>query len=81
MIIVHSYRDETGAHVTISDDGVGFDPKTIDADDGKHHGLKLVEQRLDHLCGGTVVILSTPGVGTMVTVTIPDRIQEENEPC
>ena len=81
MIIVHSYRDETGAHVTISDDGVGFDPKTIDADGGKHHGLKLVEQRLDHLCGGTVVILSTPGVGTTVTVTIPDRIQEENEPC
>ena len=55
--------------VTVSDDGVGFDPGASVATD---HGFGLfsIRERLKHL-GGRMEIVSAPGQGTRVTLEAP----------
>lgn len=63
--------------VIISDDGVGFDmeeakKKQETQSDGKSHvGMENTRRRLADLCGGSVMIESTPGEGTVATVILP----------
>lgn len=47
------------------DDGVGFDPGAFRGD-----GLRLLRRRIEYL-GGTAVVESTPGGGTVVSVCLP----------
>ncbi|MBT2467395.1 sensor histidine kinase [Streptomyces sp. ISL-66] len=47
------------------DDGVGFDPAELRGD-----GLRLLRRRIEYL-GGTAVVESTPGGGTVVSVCLP----------
>ncbi|WP_108422738.1 sensor histidine kinase [Flagellimonas amoyensis] len=54
--------------LTIEDDGVGFDPKTLKDDKGM--GLKSIAFRAEFI-GGTFDINSRPGMGTLVTISIP----------
>ncbi|MDD7941765.1 GAF domain-containing sensor histidine kinase [Actinomycetospora lutea] len=54
------------AHLTLADDGVGFDP----ASGTRGYGLASVRERAD-LVGGSVRVISRPGTGTTVTVTVP----------
>jgi two-component system NarL family sensor kinase len=56
-------------HVTlrVEDDGAGFDSATIPAG---RFGLVGMRERA-HLVGGTLVVESSPGVGTTVAVRIP----------
>ena len=57
--------------VTVSDDGVGFDvPKTID-DGGRHLGIKNTRYRIREMVGGSLEIVSAPGKGTTVSITVP----------
>ncbi len=68
--IVLRTRDLGGAvTVTVEDDGVGFD--TGQPGDAHSIGLKNIRFRLEHLVHGTLDIASEPGVGTVVTITIP----------
>ena len=57
--------------VTVSDDGIGFDPdQTID--DGKQHlGIKNTRYRIREMMGGGLDMESAPGKGTTVTIKIP----------
>ena len=58
--------------IEIRDTGVGFDVTIPRPDDGhKHVGISNVRQRLETLCGGTLTIESTPGVGTTSIIRIP----------
>ena len=58
--------------IEIRDTGVGFDASIPRPDDGhKHIGISNVRQRLETLCGGTLTIDSTPGVGTTSIIRIP----------
>ena len=57
--------------LTVSDNGVGFDPERYMEDGKVHVGLMNVRQRLASRMNATVEIDSTPGSGTTVTVTIP----------
>jgi signal transduction histidine kinase len=56
-------------HLTISDDGRGFDLETV-----RHHGgglgLVSIEERA-HVVGGTVRILTRPEQGTTILVRVP----------
>lgn len=62
---------DTAFVITVADTGRGFDPEHY-ADDGQVHiGISSVRERLRILCGGTLTIQSTPGCGTVATVTIP----------
>ena len=70
-------RSEKGNFlIFIEDDGVGFDPSAA----GSEHsvGLKNVRFRLRHMVNGSLSIDSTPGHGTVYTISIP---QKEASPC
>lgn len=64
---------ETGEEywVSICDDGVGFVPGEVPDDNKSHIGIENISQRLEILCGGSLEIQSTLGVGTHVTVHLP----------
>ena len=64
-------EDNENYIITVSDTGCGFDT-TKPKDDGKRHvGIENVRQRLSNMCGGTLKIESTVGVGTLATIIIP----------
>ena len=55
--------------VTITDDGLGFDPDAPPANDGRSHvGIPNVRERLRRVCGGELRIESVPGQGTTATI-------------
>jgi two-component system, NarL family, sensor kinase len=54
-------------HLTVVDDGIGFDPSTIPGD---RYGLKGLNERA-HLLGGELNLESTEGKGTRVEVIVP----------
>lgn len=60
-------RSADGIHVIVRDDGIGFDP----APAGGGMGLRNLHSRADDV-GGTILIDSKPGAGTVVKVTFPD---------
>ncbi len=61
--------------ITVSDNGVGFDPASL-LDDGRTHiGIENVRQRLKSMCGGTLQVDSRPGEGTTVRMTIPKEVR------
>ena len=61
--------------VTVEDDGVGFDTSTLgfQEPDSEHNRIALnnVSMRIRQMCDGTLSIESEPGVGTVVTISIP----------
>ncbi|GAA2540367.1 sensor histidine kinase [Pseudonocardia hydrocarbonoxydans] len=57
-----------GLVLTVSDDGVGFDPGS--APEGGHIGLRLVRRALEE-AGGELTVTSAAGAGTTVTATFP----------
>ena len=54
--------------VTVSDDGIGFDPQ--DVDHTKHFGLEIMQERIDKV-NGQIGIRSSPGSGTEIKILIP----------
>lgn len=57
--------------VTVRDDGVGFDVMVPKQDGRSHIGIQNVRDRLERMCGGSLTIVSTPGEGTVATITVP----------
>lgn len=67
-----SSRETDGAYlVTVTDDGAGFDPFAPKDDGRTHIGIMNVRDRLRTLCGGSLTITSTPGVGTVAVISVP----------
>ena len=70
---------ETGDsfEVVITDNGVGFDTSAPKKDDGRSHvGMDNTKRRLRDMCGGEVIIESTPGEGTVARIVIPKSRDE-----
>ena len=62
--------------IRVEDDGPGFSPDNMQAQDGKTHvGIENVKERLHIVCGGKLEISSAPGRGTRITIILP----KENE--
>jgi signal transduction histidine kinase len=61
--------------LSISDDGVGFVPGSGEQSQTGGFGMKTMRERAQTL-GGSLRVLSAPGKGTIVEVTIP--LQERN---
>ncbi len=61
-----------GVEITVSDDGVGFDPDKSPQDGKEHLGLQLVRDRLQMVCGAKLTVESKIGQGTLVRVFIPN---------
>ena len=58
----------TGLEVVVADDGVGFDPSSVET-----HRLGItvsIRGRMRQLDGGSAVVRSSPGRGTSVTLTL-----------
>ena len=73
IVRVQTYR-ESGFHVIlIQDNGVGFEPDTIEHLEGHHIGIRNVRERVESMCGGSLTIESRPGGGTAVTICIPQK--------
>jgi signal transduction histidine kinase len=56
------------ARLSVSDDGIGFDPTIVDGE--SHFGLQLLAERVD-AAGGILDVMSEPGVGTTIVVAVP----------
>lgn len=63
-------------HVTITDDGRGFDPAHVETDAQHHFGLGFMRERMAEV-GGSIEIDSHPGGGTRVMLQAPIREQGE----
>ncbi len=71
-ILVISTRENTeDIFITISDNGRGFDEEGGNGEDRKHIGIQNVRERLKRQVGAELVISSTLGEGTEVTIKIP----------
>lgn len=57
--------------ITVEDDGPGFDVTKPVSSDRPHIGISSARTRLSEMSHGTLDIDSTPGKGTLVTITIP----------
>ena len=64
---------ESDCHrITVQDNGVGFDTKKQESFAETHIGLRNVKNRIEQMCGGTMILRSEIGAGTCVTLIIPD---------
>ncbi len=68
---IASRRTADAFEVTVTDDGPGFDVDRVMADGNAHVGITNVRGRLEHVCGGTLRIESSPGRGTKAEILIP----------
>ncbi|HEV7208752.1 MAG TPA: ATP-binding protein [Mycobacteriales bacterium] len=55
---------------TVRDTGAGFDPAQVRPERGRHVGLGLLRERV-RLAGGSVEVVSKPGAGATLTMTLP----------
>jgi signal transduction histidine kinase len=56
--------------LSIQDDGLGFDAEKATSSEAGHFGLLGMRERAEKI-GGTITVLSTPGFGTRINVTVP----------
>lgn len=70
-ITIATRSDKSAWYVTITDNGVGYDPMKTQYDGRSHIGISNTRQRIESMCGGTLFIESIPGIGTTVTITLP----------
>ncbi len=68
QIDVRLSADDGQFHMTVADNGTGFDPAL--AGGGQHFGLQVMAQRARRI-GGELAVRSTPGEGTRVEVRGP----------
>ena len=71
-IYIATSRTKNNYIVTITDDGLGFDINQKRNDGRSHVGIKNVRSRIKALCNGNLEIYSSPGIGTVVSIIIPD---------
>lgn len=61
---------EAALTMRVEDDGSGFDPEAIRAFNNGHFGLTIMQERMRRF-GGTLILKSAPGKGTVVEATVP----------
>ena len=74
MVKLTTRRTPLGVEITVSDNGVGFDPEHLPQDGKEHLGLQLVRDRLQAGCGARLTVESKIGQGTVVRVVIPHSL-------
>lgn len=74
-IDICTYETKDCHVLSVSDNGLGFDT----SQDSCGTGLKNVRTRVRRMCGGSVDIISAPGKGTKVIISIPKEEGAEGE--
>ena len=72
-VVIRSYETPTHFCVSVTDDGVGFDPE-LPIDEKKHVGLRNIRGRLNAMVDGELILESKPGVGTTAVIMIPKEV-------
>lgn len=72
-VLIKTYKDNNNHVLIIEDNGVGFDVNQLKNDGKNHVGLVNVKTRIENMVGGTFNVKSTIGVGTTITITIPEE--------
>ena len=62
--------NERGVTASVSDSGPGFDPGSVQPEQGRHVGLGLLRERA-RLAGGTLDVTSWPAIGSTLTLKLP----------
>ncbi|MBQ8093284.1 MAG: histidine kinase [Clostridia bacterium] len=70
-IQIRTFKKDNMHILQVEDNGIGFDPSVLKTNE--YGGLQNVEERLRYMSSGTLTIDSTPGKGTLVTISIPDN--------
>ena len=70
-------QDEDSIRLRVSDDGEGFNPLTVDP--SLHFGLQLMRERSE-LAGGSLVVSSRLGEGTLVVARLPIEDRPDQAP-
>lgn len=78
-VIISTDESAESVHITVADDGVGFDVSSLPALGETHIGLYSVRKRLAGICGGRLEVESSPGIGTTVTLILPKEKKEESK--
>lgn len=68
---ISTSEDESNFYVTVEDNGVGFNAEEEKNDGKSHVGIKNVRRRLEMMCGGSLVIESRIGKGTIAMIAVP----------
>jgi PAS domain S-box-containing protein len=71
-------QDDGALHVTVTDDGRGFIAVPADAGHDGHFGIAFMRERMREV-GGSVDIVSLPGHGTSVSLTVAALPRQEGE--
>ena len=79
LVTVYTAREADAHRITVQDNGVGFDGKQLAALDDSHIGLQNVKERVEQMCGGTMILQSEIGKGTSVTLLIPAKKKEQRK--
>jgi len=66
IIRINIDSDKSRAHISVADDGRGFDTSRLNHGDGSHFGLVFMRERMDQI-SGSVNIDSIPGPGPLFT--------------
>jgi signal transduction histidine kinase len=70
---VYLRSDDDRADMQVRDDGIGFDPSSVNGLTGRgHFGLAGMRERVE-MAGGQYRLLSSPGGGTAINVRLPRR--------
>ena len=72
-VTLSTRETEDAVILTISDDGVGFDPSVKKEDGRSHIGIDNVRSRLENQCGGRLTVTTEPGSGTTATIILPKK--------
>jgi signal transduction histidine kinase len=79
-VVVRFWFEANAWHVSIEDDGVGFDSSTASSPPrGSQLGLQIMRERAESL-GGQVEVSSRPGQGTCVHAQVPSGAQSTRRP-
>ena len=76
VITLRTLRADGFVRIEVEDDGVGFDPANLPQTkpNGRRSvALDNVRFRLEHMVCGQIDIKSSPGKGTLVTLSIPEK--------
>ena len=79
LVIVSTVLETDGHRITVTDNGVGFDPKRQLSTEELHIGIRNVKERVEKMCGGEFILTSEVGKGTSVIMLFPDGFQRRDK--
>jgi signal transduction histidine kinase len=72
-ITVHVVDVEGNLRITVEDDGIGFEPDSVDQQ--VHFGLALMRERIE-IAGGVLYVDSRLGEGTRIIARLPSNHEQ-----